>query len=122
MALSFINPCLLSRTPYNGDHMILRDFLLFIREQKVVGFAIAFILGGAISKVVTSFVQDVIQPLIGFIFGSVNGLQAYHYQSLMYGKFLANLIDFVIITAVVYFIFKRLGLERLDLEKKIINK
>ena len=32
----------------------------------------------------------------------------------------ANLIDFIIITAVVYFIFKRLGLEKLDVEKKKI--
>jgi large conductance mechanosensitive channel len=98
--------------------MIFKDFFLFIREQRVVAFAIAFILGGAVSKVVTSLVQDVIQPIIGFVFGSVNGLQAYRYQSLMYGKFLANLIDFIIITAVVYFIFKRLGLEKLDVEKQ----
>lgn len=102
--------------------MFLKDFLKFIREQKVIGFAIAFILGGAVSKVVTSFVQDIIQPLIGFLFGSVDGLQAYHYQSLMYGKFFANIIDFIIISAIVYFLFKRLGLERLDLEKEMIKK
>lgn len=101
--------------------MLLKDFLLFIREQRVIAFAIAFILSGAISKVVTSFVQDIIQPIIGFIFGSVDGLQAYHYQSLMYGKFLSNVIDFIIIAAVVYLLFKRLGLERLDAEKKKIE-
>lgn len=98
--------------------MFIKDFLRFIREQRVMAFAIAFILGGAISKVVTSLVQDIIQPMIGFLFGSVDGLQAYHYQSLMYGKFIANLIDFIIITAVVYLVFKGLKLERLDLEKK----
>lgn len=98
--------------------MILKDFLRFIREQKVIGLAIAFILSGAITKVISSFVQDIVQPVIGFIFGSVNGLQAYHYQSIMYGKFLGNIIDFVIVAAVVYFLFKRLGLERLDLEKQ----
>ena len=102
--------------------MFFKDFFRFVREQKIVGFAIAFILGGAVSKVVTSFVQDIVQPVIGFIFGSVNGLQAYRYQSLMYGKFLANLIDFVIIAAVVYFIFKGFKLERLDLEKDSTKK
>lgn len=96
----------------------LKEFPRFIREQRVVGFAIAFILGGALSKMVSSLVQDIVQPTIGFLFGSVNGLSAYHYQSLMYGKFLANVIDFLIITAVVYFLFKGLKLERLDLEKE----
>ncbi|MBP7134424.1 MscL family protein [Patescibacteria group bacterium] len=102
--------------------MVLSEFVRFIREQRVVGVATGFILAGAVSKVVSSFVQDIIQPIIGFIFGSVSGLKAYRYESLMYGNFLANLIDFVIIAAVVYFIFKRLKLDRLDVTKEEIAR
>lgn len=92
----------------------LRNFLEFIREQGVVGLAIGFILGTSVSKVVGSLVSDVIQPAIGFIFGSAEGLNNLHYRSIMYGRFIAALIDFTIIAFVVYFGFKALRLERLD--------
>ncbi len=93
-------------------------FIRFIREQGVVGLAIGFILGAAVQKVVTSLVNDIIQPGIGLIFGSVEGLSGLHYSSIMYGRFLAGLIDFAIIAAVVYFGFKVLGFEKIDAKKE----
>lgn len=95
-----------------------REFVNFIREQGVIGLAIAFILGGAISKVVSSLVQDLIQPVIGLVFGKADGLKALHLGPVMYGNFLANFIDFVIIAFVVYFVFKKLRLETLDKKKQ----
>jgi large conductance mechanosensitive channel len=47
-------------------------FIDFIREQGVVGLAIGFILGGAVSKTVSSLVDNVINPLIGIALGKVN--------------------------------------------------
>ena len=95
-----------------------REFVNFVREQGVVGLAIGFILGGAVSKVVGSFVQDLIQPAIGLIFGSTQGLKALHIGPIMVGNFLAVFIDFLILSAVVYFVFKKLGLETLDKKKE----
>lgn len=95
----------------------MKGFFHFIRTQGVVGLAIGFILGAAVGKVVTSLVNDIIQPAIGMVFGSTEGLTSLHYQSIMYGKFIAGLIDFVIIAGVVYFIFKRLKLESFDAPK-----
>lgn len=97
--------------------MRMKGFIKFVREQGVVGLAIGFILGGSINKVVSSFVKDIIQPAIGFIFGSSEGLASLQYKSLMYGNFIANVIDFVLIAGIVYFIFKRLKLDSLDLPK-----
>ncbi len=94
-----------------------QGFIDFIREQGVVGLAIGFILGAAVSKLVASLVGDMIQPLIGLLFGSTDGLAALHYKSIMWGSFLANFIDFLVIAAVVYFGFKLLGLEKLDKKK-----
>jgi len=91
-----------------------KEFVAFIREQGVMGLAIAIVLGGAVTKVVTSLVQDIIQPLLGFLFGKTDGLKALHLGPVLYGNFLANFIDFMIISAVVYFIFKKLKLENLD--------
>lgn len=94
----------------------LVGFIQFVREQGVVGLAIGFILGTSINKVVTSLVTDIIQPAIGLAFG--NGeLVNLKFKTIMYGHFLAGLIDFAIIAAVVYFGFKGLKLDRLDLKK-----
>lgn len=95
----------------------MKGFIDFIREQGVVGLAIGFILGGAVSKLVASLVNDLIQPLIGMVFGSSEGLASLSYGSLAYGSFLAILIDFLIVAAVVYFGFKALKLDKIDKKK-----
>ncbi|HEU0051247.1 MAG TPA: MscL family protein [Patescibacteria group bacterium] len=96
---------------------MIRGFIQFIREQRFISLATAFILGGAVTKVVSALVQDIIQPLIGFIFGSPNGLKTYSFHSLAYGDFLSVFIDFLIDAAVIYFIFKGFKLDRLDTQK-----
>jgi len=92
-------------------------FLEFVRKQGVVGLAIGFILGGAISKLVASFVNDIIQPIIGMIFGSKTGLTGLHFHSINYGNFLSVMIDFLIVAAVVYWGFKMLRLDKIDMPK-----
>jgi len=96
----------------------MKDFIQFIREQGVVGLAIGFILGGAVSKVVASIVGDIINPLIGAIFGSTSGLVFMTLGPVQLGNFIAVLIDFLIVAAVVYFIFKKLGLDKADAAKE----
>ena len=96
----------------------MQGFITFIREQGVVGLAIGFILGGAVSKVVASLVGDIINPLIGMIFGSTDGLIYMTLGPIQLGNFIAVLIDFIIVAAVVYFIFKKLKLDRVDVKKE----
>ncbi|MDQ6985295.1 MAG: MscL family protein [Candidatus Dojkabacteria bacterium] len=99
----------------------MKGFLEFIREQGVVGLAVGFILGGAVSDLVGSIVNDLINPLVGLIFGEEGGLRELTIEiadaDLKIGNFLAVLIDFVIIAAVVYFGVKALKLDKLDKEK-----
>jgi large conductance mechanosensitive channel len=92
----------------------LGEFMSFIREQGVVGLAIGFVLGGSVSKVVSSIASDLIQPLIGYLFGSTSGLASLRLGAIAYGNFLVNVIDFVIIAAVVFLVFKKLRLDKLD--------
>ena len=93
----------------------------YIRNQCVSGLAIGFILGGAVSKTVTSLVDNIINPLIGALLGKVNladkaiELGA---TSIKYGAFISSIIDFVIVAAVIYFGFKALKLENLDMKKE----
>lgn len=97
-------------------------FLQFIRQQGVVGLAIGFIIGGAISKLVASLVNDIVQPLVGMIFGSTAGLAGLRFHSIKYGSFLAVLIDFFIVSAVVYWGFKGLKLDKIDIPKEVAKK
>jgi len=100
----------------------MNGFVEFIRKQGIIGLAIGFILGGAVSKVVSSLVQDVINPLLGVVLGSTKGLETAVLTvgpaEIKWGSFVSALIDFVVIALVVYYGFKKLGLEKLDGKKK----
>lgn len=99
----------------------MKGFLTFIREQGIVGLAVGFILGGAISKVVSSFVTDIINPFISIVLGSTQGLRETYFSiganKIMYGNFIANLIDFLVIGFVVYYTIHILKMDRLDKKK-----
>lgn len=100
----------------------MRGFIDFIREQGIVGFAVGFILGGAVSKLVASLVSDVVNPLVGLVLGFAGDLSAASFQigraEVLWGRFLMNTIDFVVLAALVYFIVKGMRLDRLDKKKQ----
>lgn len=100
----------------------MKSFIDFIREQGVVGLAIGFILGGSISKVVSSFAGDIVNPIVGLILGFAGGLKEQSFSifsaKIMWGNFVATAIDFLIIALVVYYGFRLLGLTKFDKKKK----
>lgn len=96
-------------------------FFDFIREQGVVTLAVGFIIGGAVTKLVNSFVVDIINPILGLFLGKVNLTTATFKlgtATVAWGNFVSSLIDFFVIAAVVYFGFKFLRLDRIDIDKK----
>lgn len=99
----------------------MTGFKQFIREQGIVGFAIAFILGGAVTKLVTAFVTDLVQPLINVVLGGAAGLKTVSFTifeaKFLVGDFIFAVIDFVVIAAVIYWGFRYFRLDRLDIKK-----
>jgi large conductance mechanosensitive channel len=99
----------------------MKGFLDFIREQGVVGLAVGFILGGAVSKVVAALVTDIINPLLAAALGKTDTLKTAFFQvgsaKILYGDFISILIDFLVVALVVYFGVKGLGLDKLDKKK-----
>lgn len=89
-------------------------FLDFIRERGVMGLAIGFIMGGAVSKVTTSLSTDVINPALATIFGSTDRIGDLMIGSVAIGKFIAAILDFFVLAVTVYVLFKMLGLDKLD--------
>lgn len=96
----------------------MQGFIQFIREQGVIGLAVGFILGGAVSSVVSSLVEDIINPLIGLFLTDSSTLAGFMVGPVALGAFINVIIDFLIIAAVVYWIFRGLKLNRLDVKKK----
>ncbi|MDD5621288.1 MAG: MscL family protein [Candidatus Paceibacterota bacterium] len=96
----------------------MNGFIDFIRKQGVVGLAVGFILGGAVSKVVSALVTDIINPLLGVAMGKAGSLSAASLNigsvKILWGDFISVIIDFLVIALVVYFGFKALKLDKLD--------
>ncbi len=113
MDIQNINP-----TKVVGNRM--KGFMDFMREQGVVGLAVGFILGGAVSRLVLSLVENIINPLVGLALGKVDlvyKVVTVGSVTFKYGAFISTLVDFFIIAGVVYFGVKALGLDKLDKPK-----
>jgi len=106
----------------------LKSFVNFIRTQGVVGLAVGLVLGGSVSVLVKSLVDNIIMPPLGFILGSAEGLKGLTWTMgaasnnqpaiLHYGIFLNDFINFVVIAAVIYFIVRLLHFDKIDIPKK----
>ncbi|MDQ3089816.1 MAG: MscL family protein [bacterium] len=103
----------------------MEGFLNFIREQGVVGLAVGFILGGAVSRTVSAIVEDLINPIVGVLLNRVGGLEKITVNIggavLKWGDLVSHLINLIIIAAIVYYGVKSLGLDKLDREKDIVS-
>ncbi len=85
---------------------ILKDFKAFLMQGNLVVLAVAFVIGGAFAALVTSFVKDLVTPVIGAIFGKTDFSAlsfTIHNSVFRYGSFLNALITFVSIAAAVFF-------------------
>ena len=96
----------------------MRGFIEFVRTQGVVGLAVGLILGGAVSELVKSLIDNVISPILGLLMNQVGGLKTAFFSigqaHIVYGAFLNTMINFIVIALVVYFGVKQLGLDKLD--------
>jgi large conductance mechanosensitive channel len=98
----------------------MKEFITFIREKGVLGLAVGIIMGGAVTKLVTSIVDNLLNPLIGAVTGAAGNLSTMAYTIPMtqitfkYGVFISSLIDFVAVLAVVYFVFVKSPINKID--------
>lgn len=103
----------------------LGGFVEFIRTQGVIGLAIGFIMGTQAKLLIDQLSNSFINPLLGLIVGSPQGLTGKtFYMSVAgrtatfgWGSFVYALINFIIIAFVIYYTFKWLHLDRLDKKK-----
>jgi len=89
-----------------------KEFKEFISKGNVMDMAIGIIIGGAFTTIVSSLVDDIINPLLGLVGGmnfdqySVNLVGD---TTLYYGKFITAIINFLIMALVIFIIVKSLN-------------
>ena len=94
------------------------SFIEFVRERGVMGLAIGFVLGTSVQKLVTAFVTDIVNPFVGVVMGRADGIKNFSVGPFLVGDFISVTIDFIFLVAIIYFVFKGLGLDRLDKPKE----
>lgn len=86
------------------------EFKDFLKNYKVLGLAVAFILGLYLGALVQALVKDLILPLIGIPLSGLGNLSSYIYpfahQEFMVGDFLNAVITFLIVAFVIFLIVK----------------
>ena len=103
---------------------MLKEFKEFAMKGNLVDIAVAFVMGAAFNKVVTSFTGGLISPLIGMITGKdlsqnkwiikeeikdAAGKVAQPEVALQWGAFLTAIIDFIIVAFVMFMIIKAIN-------------
>jgi large conductance mechanosensitive channel len=100
-----------------------KEFKAFILRGNVMDLAVAVIIGAAFGKIVSSLVNDILMPPLGLLLKGVNfsdlflALNGQSYASLAaaqaagapvltYGIFIKNIVDFLIIATVIFFLIK----------------
>ena len=86
------------------------EFKAFLTNYKVLGLAVAFILGVYLGALVQALVKDLILPVIGIPLSSIGNLSTYSVlfdnQSFQIGDFLIAVITFIIVAFVIFLIVK----------------
>ncbi len=109
---------------------MLKEFKEFAMKGNLVDIAVAFVMGGAFGKVVTSFTEGLVSPLVGLLTGkdlSKNMLvlkegvvevkdasgniitEAQAEVALKWGAFITAVIDFIIVAFVMFLIIKAIN-------------
>lgn len=106
----------------------LNEFKEFAMRGNVLDMAVGVIIGGAFGKIVSSIVDDIIMPPIGWLIGGVNfsdlkitlptvevpGVEKLQAATINYGNFLQTCLDFLIVAFCIFILIKVVN--------KIVNK
>ena len=99
---------------------MLKDLKNFLLRGNVVDLAVGVIIATAFGAIITSFVNDIITPLLlnpALEAAKVQNIAELAWNGVTYGKFLSAVINFVVVGSVLFFMLK--GIEKAqNLRKK----
>ena len=122
---------------------MLNEFREFIARGNVIDLAVGVIIGGAFATITGSLTEDLIMPLVGWIFGGVDfssqfillggvpeGIAATDYVALKkagvamigYGAFITAVINFLILAWIIFLMVKAVNRMRAAEAKKPVDE
>ena len=111
--------------PYERGNNMFKKFKEFAFKGNVLDMAIGVVVGTAFSKIVSSFVADVIMPLISLLTGGIDfttlGVKLGEGEEaavLAYGNFMQAVVDFFIIAFSMFLVMSVIGAVKDRLAKK----
>lgn len=99
---------------------MITEFKAFAMRGNVVDLAVGVVIGAAFGKIVTSLVNDVIMPPIGYLIGGVD-FSSYKWViaaadadgkgevALQYGMFINTMIQFTIVALAIFLVVKAIN-------------
>lgn len=108
---------------------LAKEFRTFIARGNVIDLAVGIIIGSAFTGIVNSLVKEIIMPPIGLIVGKVNfsdlklvlqpAVEVTNTPevAILYGSFLQQLLNFLIVATVVFFLVKGVNALKKNEEK-----
>ena len=103
---------------------MFKKFKEFAFKGNVIDMAVGVIIGSAFGKIVTSLVNDIIMPIFGHVTAGVKftdlkvNLGTEEGSAIMYGNFIQNIVDFLIIAVSIFIFVSLINSAREKLSKK----
>lgn len=98
---------------------IIAEFKQFIARGNVIDLAVGLIVGSAFTAIVNSLVDDLIMPLVGWLFGGIDftslrfvireASEGVEEAALNYGNFIQSVVNFLLIAIVVFLMVKAIN-------------
>lgn len=108
----------------------IAEFKEFISRGSVIDLAVGVIIGSAFTAIVNSLVNDIIMPVIGALFGGIDftslsvvlreaseGVEA---ATLTYGNFIQAIVNFLLISFVIFTVIKILN--KFNRKKEVVEE
>lgn len=101
--------------------VIIKEFKEFISKGNVVDLAVGVIIGAAFGKIITSLVDDILMPPLGFIMGGVDfsekkivlisadAVSKVEEVAIRYGNFINIVIQFLIVSFCIFAVIKAIN-------------
>ncbi len=99
---------------------MIKEFVQFLKEFNVFSLAVALVMGTAATGLVNSLVKDVFMPLIAPILGAEGWRESVITlgpSTIAIGSFLAELVNFIVLAFIVFFVTKKLFKMSLEAKK-----
>ena len=88
---------------------LIKEFKVFVFKGNVINLAVAVIIGAAFGAIISSFVEDIITPLLlapALKAAGVSDINKLTWGAVKYGNFLAAVIKFIIIAFVLFMVIR----------------